>query len=197
MTAAADRPRNREDRARSRTDGGHDVTAVAYDRSGLAMLDPDDCVRALHQGRIGCLALCHGALPLALPVAYAIDGSDVVFRAQEGTTLAEAAAGAVVSFCAHDDGATTAKWSVVVIGVAEVVTDRREVVRLEAALGPSWVPDGAPSVTFRLTPTFISGRRGVVTAAIRPTGTLRDGPCSSGRPALRETPGNRDAQFVS
>ncbi len=129
------------------------------DRCGLIVLGWEDCLRALSLGALGCLALSDRALPLALPVSYAMDGESIVFRTSTDSTLARTATGSVVSFCAH--GATHTAgvtWSVIVTGMVVRVQDRDELRRLAQLPLTAWGSGSTPRVTLRLTPTFMTGR---------------------------------------
>ena len=130
------------------------------DRCGLIVLDRDACLLALSRGTLGCLALSDRALPLALPVSYVMDGETVVFRTSRDSTLARAASGSVVSFCAHGSAGTTGdSWSVIVTGLVATVRDPRALRRLALLPLPTWGTGTTPRVTLRLTPTFITGRQ--------------------------------------
>ena len=49
-------------------------------RTGLEVIDPDECRRLLAGDEIGRLAIINGATPAVFPVNYALDGDTVVFR---------------------------------------------------------------------------------------------------------------------
>lgn len=130
------------------------------DRSGLLVLDRTECLRALESGWWASVALSHRAMPLVLPVSYAVHHGAIVFRAQADTTLARAAAGTVVSLCANDrSDPLLPGWSVVVIGRAEVVDDATELERLDSLPIAEWGDPGTERVTLRIFPAFLSGRR--------------------------------------
>ena len=129
------------------------------DRSGLVVLDEDECLDALARGRFGCVALSHRALPLVLPVSYVVDRGDVVLRAGAQSTIGRTASGSVLSFCAHTwDSATDDLWSVVVTGRAELVEDDDDRDRVDDLGLPNWGDEGDPQILLRLTPAFITGR---------------------------------------
>ena len=51
-------------------------------------LDRSECEELLAGARIGRVILTEQALPTALPVAYALDHGDIVFRSNDGTKIA-------------------------------------------------------------------------------------------------------------
>jgi uncharacterized protein len=59
-------------------------------RTGLEVIDPDECRRLLAGDEIGRLAVADGGAPTVVPVNYVVDGDAVVFRTAPGTKLAKA-----------------------------------------------------------------------------------------------------------
>jgi nitroimidazol reductase NimA-like FMN-containing flavoprotein (pyridoxamine 5'-phosphate oxidase superfamily) len=128
------------------------------DRHRLEILDRDDCERLLGRHHLGRLAVNVGDQPIILPVSYALDGHDIVFHSDRGTKV-HAAIGRPVAFeidgtQAFDHGG----WSVLVIGLAALVTDQAELERLAALPLPLWIAAEDP-VWVRVRPTNVSGRR--------------------------------------
>jgi uncharacterized protein len=98
-------------------------------------------------------------MPTALPVAYVVDRGAVIFRSSAGTKLAAASNGTVIAFEVDwFDEDERAGWSVVVTGLARVITDPQEEQRAAHLNIPEWVqPEGARYI--RLLPSIITGRR--------------------------------------
>jgi len=110
---------------------------MEIDREGFEVLDRADCLRLLGGAAVGRIAGTLGALPVVLPLRYALDGDAIVFEAEPGTTIDLVSSGSVVAFEAdnlHERGHSS--WTVMVIGVA-----RRE------------------GQVLRLSPELVSGRR--------------------------------------
>src|SRR4029077_14957411 len=75
-----------------------------------------DLIRTQTVGRIG---LSSGALPLVLPVHFAIVGDEIMIVARQGTTLDAATRHAIVAFEVDQlHAGTGAGWSVMVQGIA-------------------------------------------------------------------------------
>lgn len=104
---------------------------MEIDRDGVEVLDRTECLRLLHGAVLGRIAGTSGALPVVLPVSYALDGDSIIVETGRGTTLDFATNGSVVAFQVdnlHEHGHSG--WTVMVTGVAEEVQDRPEVARL-------------------------------------------------------------------
>jgi nitroimidazol reductase NimA-like FMN-containing flavoprotein (pyridoxamine 5'-phosphate oxidase superfamily) len=98
------------------------------------------------------------ALPVVLPVNFAVLDGDIVFRTVAGTKFHAASAGAVVAFEADAyDPDGSSGWSVLVQGVARVVTDPEELHLVEQLGVDPWAVDGDRVI--RITGSRISGRR--------------------------------------
>lgn len=122
-------------------------------------LSTEECFRLLRTAPFGRVVATEHALPLVLPVNFALDGHSIVFRTAEGSSLAAATANAVVAFEADEiDAASRTGWSVVVTGMAHAVESASELVRV-AQLGlVAWVP-GERQHYVRITPGRVTGRR--------------------------------------
>lgn len=108
---------------------------MEIDRDGLERLDRAECLRLLRTAAVGRVAGTSGALPVVLPVGYAVDGDSIVVETGRGTTLDFATSGSVVAFEVDDlNERGDAGWTVMVTGVAEEVVDHREVDRLRELL---------------------------------------------------------------
>src|SRR2546423_14589095 len=56
-------------------------------RSGIEMIDRDECVRLLASQQVGRLAVAYEGHPDVFPVNYVLDGECIVFRTAEGSKL--------------------------------------------------------------------------------------------------------------
>jgi hypothetical protein len=92
---------------------------MTLDRSGLRVLTTAECLQLLETVSLGRVALSHRALPMILPVHFAMLDDRIVVHAMAGTTLDRTTDDAVVAFEAEGPpGATDPVWSVVVHGFA-------------------------------------------------------------------------------
>lgn len=134
---------------------------MEIDRDGLEVLDRAECLRLLDGRSVGRIAATYGALPVVLPVEYAMDGESIVLETGRGTTLGLATAGAVVAFEVdnlHEHGHSG--WTVMVTGVAEEVPDGPELDRLRSLLPDEQdVPDDRDERFVRISSEIVSGRR--------------------------------------
>lgn len=104
-------------------------------------------------GRVGVL----GSVPAILPVNFALLDHDVVFRTDRGAKLSMAVYESLVVFEADDiDSQRRTGWSVVVLGHAEIVTDRSTLARVDSLPLEHWLP-GLDAVV-RIRPVRMTGR---------------------------------------
>lgn len=133
--------------------------AVQNLRAESDTLPRGECLRLLRSAGVGRILFTDSALPAATPVVFALDGQTVVFRATADSRLARAVDGAVVGFeVDHIDEGNWSGWSVLLIGVAEVLCARSEVrwaeqLDLIGGLGDERV------AYVRITPGAVTGRR--------------------------------------
>ena len=119
-------------------------------------LSQEECLALLSTVSIGRIGTTVDALPLVLPVTFALHNGSIVFRTMPGTKLHDATRNAVIALQAdhyaslHDPFG----WSVRVQGMTQEILDPH---RLAAAqllpLGP-WAPDGR---YLSLEPAIVSG----------------------------------------
>lgn len=130
-----------------------------YDHHGLEILDQSECLRLLQTVDFGRVAVTYNALPLILPVSFALLAGEVVFATGPGTKLAAATERAVIAFEADQaDLAGGTGWSVCITGMAEEITDPDERQRA-AALGLTpMIPIDRPRYV-RVRTELSSGRR--------------------------------------
>ena len=124
-------------------------------------LSEDSCWELLKLESFGRLAVSSENRPQIFPVDYYADGADILFRTAAGTKLRDLIANEVVAF-EVDLRSKAESWSVLVSGVARVVTDDAEIARADRAPLPSWIPV-APYVYVKIAATSVHGRRFVHT----------------------------------
>jgi uncharacterized protein len=80
------------------------------------------CREKLKTATVGRLGVSIDALPVVLPIDFAVDGNSIVFRTDPGTKLSAAMNEAVVAFEVDDyDPVAQRGWSVLVQGVARQI----------------------------------------------------------------------------
>jgi transcriptional regulator with XRE-family HTH domain len=125
----------------------------------LQTLAPAQCRAYLGAGGVGRFLFQAPRGPVAVPVNYRILDGDVFFRTGSPAVIAACRPGPLASFEAdHIDDALSEGWSVLVSGVATVVTAGDELAEA-AALGISPWTGGDYSTCIRLAATEITGRR--------------------------------------
>ncbi|HVA03728.1 MAG TPA: pyridoxamine 5'-phosphate oxidase family protein [Acidimicrobiales bacterium] len=137
------------------------MTQLAPEDSNFSMVELNrvECLDLLDHARIGRVVLSVKCIPVALPVnACVIDGG-VVFATDAGSKLDAAIQGTVVSVEFDDiDRIYHTGWSVLVTGVAEVLTDPGDIARARQLPIQPWAP--GPHLFFvRVPSTVVSGRR--------------------------------------
>ncbi len=125
----------------------------------LQTLGPQECLDLLEPGGIGRVGFAAADGIMMLPVNFAVSRKTIVFRAAPDSLLAVYANARVSFEVDHIDEALRAGWSVLVHGHAHVVTDERDVRRLEERTGLEPWAAGSRDVYVRITPTRITGRR--------------------------------------
>ena len=144
---------------------------MTEDDGGLSVLEEGECVRLLSGARVGRVAVTIGAVPAVFPVNFALLDGDIVFRTGTGTKLDAATRNAVVAFEVDNlDPLYHEGWSVLVVGIADELTDPVLLGRAEALPLAPWAP-GARDHVVRLQPEFVSGRRIVQGTAVNGTAT--------------------------
>ena len=133
-----------------------------YDRSGLEILAPEECLALLETATIGRIALTVDALPVVLPVNFVFSGGAIVISTAEGTKLHAAARRAVVAF--EVDAIDTlyhTGWSVLVTGQSRQITDPAELDEARHLPLRAWgLKEDEEDVHYiKIEPTLVSGRR--------------------------------------
>ncbi len=144
---------------------------MEMDRNGFEVLGRDECFRLLASVAVGRIGLSMSALPVVLPVNFAVDGDRLVIRTAAGSKLDAALTGAVVAFEAdHVDPETGEAWSVLVRGSSAVLTDAADIAALADLDLNAWVADHTDQWVM-ITTDLVSGRR---------TARRRSGPAGAG-----------------
>ncbi|HVM07744.1 MAG TPA: pyridoxamine 5'-phosphate oxidase family protein [Acidimicrobiales bacterium] len=136
------------------------MTRVYERRTGLDVLDRDECLDLIRTQQVGRIAIVEGGHPLVFPVNYLVDGEDVVFRTGEGTKL-HAGNGSPACFEVDVvDAEHRAGWSVMVQGRLEEVvpTDGVLFERAHALPVDPWA-DVPKDHLMRVVSRTITGRR--------------------------------------
>jgi nitroimidazol reductase NimA-like FMN-containing flavoprotein (pyridoxamine 5'-phosphate oxidase superfamily) len=127
--------------------------------NGLEILTEEECHAFLGAGTVGRIGVTMGALPAIFPVNYAVVDGAVVFYTGDGVKLRAALERTVVAFeVDHIDVPGRTGWSVMIIGLAEDITDPGELAAV-GRLGIAPLAGGDRSHAVRVRPQFISGRR--------------------------------------
>ena len=131
---------------------------MAMNGYGIEVLSRSNCLQLLGQAQIGRIALSMGALPVVMPVNFAVFDGDILIWIARDTKLDRAASGAVVAF--EIDGiepGTQSGWSVLIQGMAQEITDEDEVRGARAVLLGPWV--GPDDHYLRVSANRVSGSR--------------------------------------
>lgn len=127
------------------------------DQRTLRELTRDESLRLLQSVSLGRIVFSHHALPAVRPVNHLVADGDVIIRTHLGSAVMDAAhRGVVVAYEADDiDPASHLGWSVVVVGVAQVITDPDQLRRFERELQP-WI-DRPMNQVIRIRPELVTG----------------------------------------
>jgi len=135
------------------------MVPMEMDRNGFEVLGREECFTLLRSVPVGRIGLSMSALPVVLPVNFAVDGDRIVVRTAAGSKLDAALTGAVVAFEAdHFDVSSGAAWSVLVRGSSAVLTDPADIGSLSDLARNSWVADRSDQWVM-ITTDLVSGRR--------------------------------------
>ena len=129
------------------------------DRNGLEVLSRADALRLLATQKVGRIGITSEALPIILPVNFALLDGEILIRTGPGTKLDGATHDAVVAFEVDDfDALSHTGWSVSVTGLARVITEDAERVALAKAPIARWAP-GRDERIIGISTELVSGRR--------------------------------------
>lgn len=93
---------------------------VEIDRCGLQILERGECLELLRTTDLGRIGISWRAMPMILPVHFAVEGGRIVVATWDASILAKATLGTVVAFEAEGPpGQQDPAWSVLVNGVAD------------------------------------------------------------------------------
>lgn len=135
--------------------GWHGASALP-DRLGV--LDAAKCFRLLDDESVGRVVYTDGALPAIAPVNYVLIGDQITFRTTPESRLARGVIGQVVAFEVDQlDHQVRTGWSVVVTGVANVVTDPADIARAKSRGLTPWA-GGDRALFVAITPGVVTGR---------------------------------------
>jgi len=128
-------------------------------RFRLEILDDTECLRLLEKAVVGRIGLSAEALPVILPVNFALDGRRAVFATEPGTKLA-AARHRVVACLEVDghDSLTHGGWSVLATGRLRELTGAEAESAATLPVSP-WAIVGQPRHYVELGIELVSGRR--------------------------------------
>lgn len=141
----------------------------------LESLSRRECLVLLGSTPVGRIGVNILALPVILPVNFALFDDAILVRTVPGTKLDAATHDAVVAFQADSyepDGSTG--WSVLVVGTASEITDPVETERAAAVPIAAWAVDDRADHFIRIAVTTITGRR-----YFRLDGAASSGPSSA------------------
>jgi uncharacterized protein len=125
----------------------------------LTVLDRVECLRLLESHYLGRIGLSVAALPVIVPVNYAVDGDQVVICSAAGAKLEAARHGLIACLEIDDfDPFDHTGWSVLVTGKLTEVTDPSEISRLGHLPLTPWRPMVERHLLV-LSAELVSGRR--------------------------------------
>ncbi|MGH9029220.1 MAG: pyridoxamine 5'-phosphate oxidase family protein [Acidimicrobiales bacterium] len=134
---------------------------MSSEPGGLLMgdLPINACLEKLETASVGRLGVSMDALPVVLPVNFALDGNSIVIRTTPGTKLSAAINQAVVAFEVDDYDAETARgWSVLVQGTAREITTTWGLERARSLPLRPVTPDGASDRFVEVEMEIVTGR---------------------------------------
>ena len=130
----------------------------------------DECVRLLHAGVVGRIALTTPDGPHIMPMNYSVVDEALVVATSPYSALGTYGNGLVVAFeVDRFDYESHTGWSVVVRGRAETVTAPEDVQRVKQQWAPRPWADGSRNLHLRIPWTEVSGRSlgGDTTTSVR------------------------------
>lgn len=127
-----------------------------FDRAGLEILGPGECLRLLRSVPVGRLVFTQGGLPAIRLVNFSIDRDTILFASDDGENLRAAERGDVVAFEVDEvDLERHLGWTVTSVGHLSVVP-LDEAARLLTPLRPPPLP---AQRLIRLGTESLTGRR--------------------------------------
>lgn len=141
-------------------DAHNEAMETAEHGSYLEQMSRAECQELLATEHVGRFGASIGALPVVLPVNYAMFEHDILVRTFPGTKLDVAISNAVVAFevdSFEPDGSSG--WSILVQGVAREITQPGELVKAQSVLLPTWAYIDRPDRLLRIATRTMTGRR--------------------------------------
>lgn len=124
--------------------------------SHVREIERDECFELLASRPVGRVAYSIPNGPVVLPVNFALDGEDILFRTSPHTELGKKMRTGQVAFQVDDfDEFNQSGWSVLVRGSAEY--DDSDQLYPEDSPGP-WA-EGTRNLVVRIRPRLVTGRR--------------------------------------
>jgi uncharacterized protein len=134
------------------------VSPAAEDGAHVVLGEPE-CRELLAGATLGRLAFTDGALPVVVPVPYALHDEHVVLATRRGSAMAAAVRRAVVAFVVDSFGeAGQDGWAVTAVGPSRLVTRPSEVTALDR-LQRMWRVPIADRCYVAVRPDLLSGWR--------------------------------------
>lgn len=131
---------------------------TGVDVNGLEVMSRTEAIGLLEAQEVGRLVYTRRVLPAVIPVNFVVRGGAVLIRTGSKSSLAQAVRGAAVVFQVDEvDRAKRSGWSVIVTGIAQLVTDHAELVRVRADGPVPWAP-GVKEHFIRIPLTTVTGR---------------------------------------
>lgn len=118
---------------------------------------PRDCLELLREEPVGHVALSANALPVVLPVNFAVLDGDIVWRSGKDSRLSACADYVVAFEVDHYEPNASRGWSVMVQGLAHVMTDE-EIERATKLHLECWAREEADRYIC-LVPNIVTGTR--------------------------------------
>ncbi len=132
---------------------------MPFDHLGLETIDETECRALLASATIGRIALSVRALPVVLPVNFALLEESILIRTGGGSKFDAACHEAVVAFEVDGfDALSHTGWSVLVQGQARVVQSPAELAEAHRARLTAWANPAADDYV-KVSLDLITGRR--------------------------------------
>lgn len=126
----------------------------------VVALGEQECRELLAQMSVGRIGVSLDALPVILPVTYAVLDGSIYFRTDEGSAVARATADTIVAFEAGSyDLETGSGWSVLVQGRSSAVSGSPTSSALLASIPDPIGSPGDATRVVQIAIAVISGRR--------------------------------------
>ncbi len=151
------------------------------DAGGSSVLPGSECMRLLataaNEATVGRIGVPTDRAPVILPVNFVLRRGQVVVRVGAGF-LSQQASGRLVAFeVDHVDSAAGVAWSVLVRGLATLVTSPTDA---EISLAPSPLVPEPGTMVLTVRPDVVTGRRFVLSGGSSPPSIAGGGSSNSG-----------------